>query len=140
MSLKNSTLQAFAANAGIKDKSATISIIDGEGFSIETGEEHYILTFTKTREEDGHTISTPVELFEFVSRDRMMTREEARDAISIIRENISNADQQKYADILDRLDANLPSLGFQQSTPLYEYKPAKTRNAKTWTWSLNLDN
>lgn len=126
-SLANHTLEAFRAQAGIKDTATQVCVYDGS-FIVETKS-------GKTYE--ARFLNNGVPVAQFLSNDtgQFLNHEEARDLIAMIRQLVPAHD---YRGVLKRLESNLPSLRVGE-TPIMGYqKPQPTAgNAKNWTWALN---
>ncbi len=128
-SLADSTREAFAAEAGIACKTGAV-IATENCFIIATPDNgKYIIHFRKN--------GVPVEHFTSPTLGRDMTREEARDALAIIKTCAPRRELLGRGDILVRLESNLPSLGFDTPTPLMTTGRQPPRsNAQTWAWIL----
>lgn len=131
-SVKSSTVEAFANQAGIQTKSGTLFTLNNR-FEFNTKNTQYVAQFLEGE--------TSVAKFYQKVKDgtvKFLTREEASDLLEIIssRLNFFGDASALHKGALTHLQQNLPNLGFSKETPyMQERKPSQ--NAKNWAWELN---
>ncbi len=133
-SLSSSSVEAFAAQAGIPDTTGVLAIGE-ETFTITAASGEYTARFLNNR--------TDVAQFTSATLGRDLTREEAMDLITLIENEIPKDQAHVFAPTIAHLKENLPTLGFTKSTPLMvetaPVVPKRVINARQWVWSLSLD-
>lgn len=130
-SLADSTREAFAARAGLECKSGSVIATNGCFYVTTADGGQYRAYFQRN--------NVPVEYFDSPTLERALTREEARDLLTIIKTCAPRDIIRTHGDTITRLEQNLPALGFDTPTPLMTAAAPRTGagNAKLWTWRLN---
>jgi len=145
-SLSDSTVEAFAAKAGLKFDQVYFHEFATQ-FEVHSGDRVFVAKFFEG--------TTPVAKFYEAFEDgsvKFLTREEASDLLKVISRGLdvygavisyewnvsADVNSSKWG-VIRHLEKNLPNIGFRPDTPTMTYRAPQpvVQNAKEWRWSLN---
>lgn len=108
-SLANHTLEAFRAQAGIKDEAIQLTVYNDSFLLLTRSGKYYEIQFRRG--------NVDIAIFKALDTGRLQNYEEAKDLIAMLRKLLPDGE---YRHTLTRLEKNLPSIRLGE-TPILTY-------------------